>query len=313
MNLRMLFTFIACILLFLTGCESKSTIVHGLDESAANEIMVLLAKDGLAAYKLPQSAGGGPGAAKEVLWDISVDSADRMKAMAVLSANGLPRKHSPNLLQLFSEGGLVPSDTSQQIRYQAGLATTLANTIRKIDGILNAKVIISFPEENPLDPNAPKKQITATVFVKHSGILDDPNSTIISQIKRLVSSSISGLSYDNVTVIGDRARFSLPSSSTEEHEVRVMGFTLAESSLVQFQVVIFVFIVAAFILLFLILWFIWKLYPIAKKGGGISQIFSISPIKDEQEIVKLEEVVEAKSEEKKPPEEKPPIQENVEE
>ena len=36
----------------MTGCESKKTIVNGLDEREANEILVLLARENVPTYKL---------------------------------------------------------------------------------------------------------------------------------------------------------------------------------------------------------------------------------------------------------------------
>ncbi|MBS0654746.1 MAG: type III secretion inner membrane ring lipoprotein SctJ [Verrucomicrobia bacterium] len=305
-------TLITILMLLLTGCASNSAIVHGLNEQEANEILVLLAKDNIPAYKIAQAAGGpGGGANKAVLWDIEVNGADRMDAMALLSANGLPRKHSPNLLELFSQNGLVPSDTAQKIRYEAGLATTLANTIRRIDGVIDADVIISFPEENPLNPNAPTLPIKATVFVKHNGILDNPNSYLTYQIKRLVSSAVSGLSYDNVTLITDRAQFSLPSTTQpQEPSIQVWDLTLALSTLKAFQITFFILFLIMCVLLFGIVWLVWKIQPIAKKAGGMLVLFSLQPIKEEVEIPE-----EVQPEEQKPPEEteKTHVQENIEE
>jgi type III secretion protein J len=90
----------------------------------------------------------------------------------------------------------------------------LKNTIRKIDGVIDADVQISFPSAaggggagGPPVPGAPQQKITAAVYVKHQGILEDPNSHIEVKIKRLMAGSVSGLSYDDVAVISDRSRF----------------------------------------------------------------------------------------------------------
>ena len=146
---------------------------------------------------------GGGGVAKAASFDIIVPESQGVEAMALLNQVGLPRKPSQNLLNIFSNVGLVPSQMQEQIRYRAGLADQIASTIRKIDGILDAEVIISYPEEDPLNPGKFKGKITASVFVKHNGVLDDPNSHLISKIKRLVASSVTGLNYDDVTVIPD--------------------------------------------------------------------------------------------------------------
>jgi type III secretion protein J len=200
--------FIFCLCLpLLTSCESRKIIVNGLDEREANEIIVFLATKGIDASKAQSVAASGGGGTKIVLWDISVDSTQALVAMSYLNQAGLPRRQSQNLLNIFTGAGLVPSEMEQKIRYQAGLAEQIASTIRKIDGVLDAEVQISFPEENPLNPNEKKQPITASVWVKHNGVLDDPNSHLVSKIKRLVAASVPGLDYDNVTVIGERARF----------------------------------------------------------------------------------------------------------
>ena len=94
----------------LTSCESQRTIVNGLDEREANEILVFLASKGINSNKV-QSTSGGPGGGgnKVVLWDVSVSEKDATEAMALLNQAGLPRKRSQNLLSIFSNVGLVPS------------------------------------------------------------------------------------------------------------------------------------------------------------------------------------------------------------
>lgn len=318
-----------------TGCDSKKTIVNGLDEREANEILVLLASKNVEAYKLQQAeGGGGGGGSKVVLWDIAVNAADATTAMAILSSYGLPRRRAQNLLELFSSGGLVPSDLQQKIRYQAGLADQIASTIRKIDGIVDADVQLSFPEEDPLNPTVQKKPVTASVYVKHTGVLDDPNSHLIPKIKRLVSSSVSGLSFDNVTVIPDRARFVSTQTSGEKRAqleyIKVWSLVLAKESLTRFQIIFFSLCITILILAFSAFWLFWKIYPILKKRGGTKELFHLTPLVDEfvaQETTKEQEPEEESPEEsssdekkdkketkdkKKKPEETK-VQENVEE
>lgn len=308
--------FFAIIAFAMTGCESKKTIVNGLDEREANEILVLLARESIPAYKLKEAEGGG-GGSKVTLWDIAVDSQDATRAMAILSANGLPRRRGQNLIELFSSGGLVPSDMQEKIRYQAGLADSIASTIRKIDGIVDADVQLSFPEEDPLNPTATKGQITASVYVKHTGVLDDPNSHLITKIKRLVASSVAGLSFDNVTVIPDRTRFSEMNVSREmasqQDLVRVWTLVVARESLTRFQTIFFTLCLLVLILAFCTFWSIWKLLPLLKKRGGLKQLFHLSPLPDEFEPPKPAGEEPPKEEQKVQEEPKgPKVQENVE-
>lgn len=271
-------------LLFLTGCQSQKTIVHGLDEKEANDIIVFLDNKGIEAYKVQAKDSGAGGGTKIVLWDITVDSTKATEAMSLLNASGLPRRPGQNLLSIFAKGGLVPSEMEEKIKYQAGLGEQIASIIRKIDGVLDADVQLSFPEQDPLNPNAPKQKVTASVYVKHTGVLDDPNSHLITKIRRLVASSVQGLDYDNVNVIPDRARFSevpyRPTANAHEEKdyVSIWTIVIAKESTTRFQVIFFSFLVIILMLLITLSWVIWKFYPLVNKLGGIKQLFSPHPM-----------------------------------
>lgn len=299
----------------LTSCESRRVIVNELDEKEANEILVYLSNKGIDANKVPAASGGAGGGGKAVLWNISVTSTQANEAMALLNQVGLPRRRGQNLLGIFSNVGLVPSGMQEKIRYQAGLAEQIASTIRKIDGILDADVQVSFPDEDPLNPTAQKKKITASVYVKHSGVLDDPNAHLIPRIKRLVAGSVNGLDFDNVTVIGDKARFSelpiggLGSLGDEERPfVHVWSMIVAKESLTRFRLVFFSFTVIILLLLLTLIWILWKLMPLIKQSGGIKNLFSFHALElnpsGEAETAKAEEVEEEAVETQEEKEEK---------
>lgn len=293
------------VLLFSTSCSSTKTIVNGLDEKDANEMIVFLASKGIEATKIQSTEGtGGGGGSKVSLWDINVNAEQATEAMALLNQAGLPRRRGQNLLNIFTGGGLVPSELQEKIRYQAGLAEQIASTIRKIDGVLDAEVQISFPEENPLNPNAPKKKITASVYLKHNGVLDDPNRHLTTKIKRLVAASVPSLDPDNVTVIGDRVtnpyfgnETSTASSEEAKQYASLWGIVLNKESITRFRIIFFSFIMTILLLTLSLIWLLWKLYPVLKKHGGIRELFHIHPIKMES----AEDLVHKKEKEKEAP------------
>lgn len=294
--------FLFTCLFLMTSCESRKIIVNGLDEREANEILVFLSNKNLDAIKVQSvAAGGSGGAAKIVLWDISVESNQALDAMAYLNQAGLPRRRSQNLLNIFTGAGLVPSEMEQKIRYQAGLAEQIASTIRKIDGILDAEVQISFPEEDPLNPAEKKQKITASVYVKHNGVLDDPNSHLTTKIKRLVAASVPGLDYDNVTIIGERARFSdfpmgvLPSEEDKQY-VSIWSVVLAKESVSRFRLFFFTFTILILLLTLALVWLCWKFYPIIKEQGGIKGLLQLHPFKAEKKEEDTEKPAEIPSE-----------------
>lgn len=287
------------ILLLLTACSSQSTIVHGLDERDANDILVYLDNQGVKAVKVKAEVTGG-GAQTEVLWNIAVSPDNEKQAMALLNAAGLPRRRSQSLLNIFERSGLVPSETEQKIRYEAGLAASIASTIRKIDGVVDADIQLSFPQEDPLNPDKPKGEVTASVYVKHTGVLDDPNSQLTPRIRRLVSSAIQGLKIDNVTVIPDRARFAditgrsfSSSKSSDVDLVKVWSVTLAKTSKTRFQILFLVLLSLLFFALFFFVWLLWKVYPLLPGTGlkGFLEPHPFTPVES-----KVEESVEEETE-----------------
>lgn len=268
----------------LTSCESQRTIVNNLEEKEANEILVYLSTKGIDAVKVEKkSASGGSG--KESLWDINVPEDRATEAMYLLNQQGLPRRRSQNLLNIFNSSELVPSDLKEKIKYRAGLSEQIASTIRKIDGVLDAEVNISFPEEDPLNPGQTKGKITASVYVKHSGILDDPNSHLITKIKRLVAASVTGLEYDNVTVISEKSRFGdIPGSvisgipEEEKQYVSIWSVIVAKESAMRFRMIFFSFSIVLLLLILFLAWFIWKIAPVLSKHGGLKSLFSLHPL-----------------------------------
>lgn len=272
------------VLPFITSCEKQRTIVNGLDEKEANEIIVLLSTKGVDAEKVKSMTGQGGGGQAVILWDIAVPEEESTSAMSILNNAGLPRRKSQNLLNIFSNTGLVPTDLAEKIKYQAGLAEQIASTIRNIDGVLDADVLISFPKEDPLNPTGPKKDITASIYVKHSGVLDDPNTHLASKIKNLVTSSVSGLKYENVTLVPDRARFTdiplggVGEGSEEKQFVRLWTVAVAEESVTRFRIIFFSFTMLTLILILAMVWVVWKTFPLIQERGGVKELFTLRPM-----------------------------------
>ncbi|WP_201456413.1 type III secretion system inner membrane ring lipoprotein SctJ [Chlamydia sp. 17-3921] len=275
---------VSCCFFFLltlfccTSCNSRSLIVHGLPGREANEIVVLLVSKGVAAQKLPKIASATGGASTEQLWDISVPAAQITEALAILNQAGLPRMKGTSLLDLFAKQGLVPSELQEKIRYQEGLSEQMATTIRKMDGIVDASVQISFSTDN--DEAQP---LTASVYIKHRGVLDNPNSIMISKIKRLIASAVPGLAPENVSVVSDRAAYSDitingPWGLTDDIDyVSVWGIILAKSSLLKFRLIFYFLILILFIISCSLLWIIWKTHTLIISLGGAKNFFAPTP------------------------------------
>lgn len=293
---RFLCPLVALLLICLTGCETNMVVVNDIDEREANEIIVFLASKNISAEKtVSPSASPGGGASTVTLYSISVPPSDMTDAMALLNQNGLPRKKGTNLLELFAKQGLMSSDKEETIRYQAGLAEQIANTIRKIDGVIDADVQLSFPppDTGMITPGmsaAPPQKVTAAVYVKHQGILDDPNSHLVTKIKRLVAGSVPALDLNDVTVISDRSRFTdivlqpTPESSTPRAKeyVSIWNIVIDKSSAGRFRFLFVGLIFASIFFAVVVGWMLWKFYPLLKKKGGIKEMLHPLPMENKE-------------------------------
>lgn len=275
-------------LLLFTGCDSSREVVSNIDEKEANVILVLLESKGIPASKkaAATSAVGGEGSGAK--YAIMVPEKYSIEAIAYLNQNGFPRTKGTTLLDLFAKQGLMTSDKEETIRYQAGLAQQLTNTIMMIDGVIDANVQLSFPpEETTLGgQEAEPKRITAAVYVKHQGVIDDPNIHLENKIKRLISGSVSGLDINDVTVVSDRSRFTditleqMPEAlgGKPGEYVSIWNIVMSKKSVARFRVLFFIITAIAVLLAIVLGWISWKFYPHLKKKGGLKELFNPIPL-----------------------------------
>lgn len=177
--------------LLLTGC--KTDLYTGLQEREANEMLAVLLRGGISAGKLP---------AAEDTWNLQVEEAELASAVELLNSKGYPRQSFESMGVVFKKEGLISSPMEERIRFIYALSQEISATLTDIDGVLNARVHVVLPENNPLN----KKLIpsSASVFIKYHE--DADVEMHIPQIKKLVVNSIEGLTYENVTVASFPAR-----------------------------------------------------------------------------------------------------------
>ncbi len=285
-NLRSVL-FCSLILLFAACSAGKDIILNSLSEKDANVIIVFLASKGIAAAKKPVSSTGAGVDTGGLKFNIEVGSGKSVQAMALLNQNGLPQKQGTTLLDLFAKSSFMSTDKEETIRYQAGLSQQIANVILMIDGVIEANVQLSFPEiSEEATESGLVQRPTAAVFVKHQGVMDEPNNHLILKIKSLVSGSVQNLSLDDVTVVSDKSRFTDVSptdslrSTTSAHldeQVKIWSITMNKNSTGKFRLFFFFLMAILLILAAALGWVIWKVYPIVKNGGGFMEMLKIAP------------------------------------
>jgi type III secretion protein J len=171
----------------VTGCGVP--VAGGAGESDANQIVVALERAHVDAAKEADPDAEGR-------FRIVVARDDVGRALAAMSAEGLPRPSPAGVLSSADKDALVPSRSSEHARLVAGLAGDLERTLEGVDGILAARVHLNLPEPDPF--REATRKATASVLLEHRG----PNAPLpVSEVQRLLAGGVAGLAPEDVAVV----------------------------------------------------------------------------------------------------------------
>jgi type III secretion system YscJ/HrcJ family lipoprotein len=232
-------------MLMLIAC-AKTEVVHELEEKEANEIVVLLdsAEPPIAAQKLPDVAAQGN---KGPRFMIVVPGAEANRAWKILTQNNLPRRKDQGLTEVFSQGGLVPTQSEEKAKWLNAIQGDLARTLKSIDGILDARVHIVMPEDSVLRVKEEDRAIaTASVWYKYAPRdKKAPKPLTDQEVAELVANSVEKLKPENVKVIATTALPSILGAATMDDTPmanpscggleKIMGLTLCKNDINKFR------------------------------------------------------------------------------
>jgi len=219
LNPLITFTIVFCTLFLLSGCYQE--LYTDMPEQQINEMMALLVQAGISCEKTAGLEGS---------WSLRVDGDNISKAMNLLNENGYPQRAFESMGQIFEKKGLISSPTEERIRFIYALSQEISATIARIDGVLDARVHIVLPQNDPYaDKLIPS---SAAVFIKEKPGIDLESQSM--KIKELVVNSIEGMEFKNVTVA--LFRTSIPTRKNGPNlYVNMMGFKLAPESVSRFR------------------------------------------------------------------------------
>jgi type III secretion protein J len=178
---------VLALLLTLTAC-SKSPLYSDLAENEADQIIAVLIDKDIQADKV---------AGKEGAWVVNIDKKDFPRAVAILDSQGLPRDRFKSMGEIFQKSGLVSTPSEERIRFMYALSQEIGQTIEKFDGVVTARVHIALSVSDTSGDTP--RPASAAVFIKYRPGYD--LESVKPDIKNLVSKSVEGLAYDNVTVM----------------------------------------------------------------------------------------------------------------
>ena len=173
--------------LLLAGCDKETTLHAGLEEQQANLVMAALLDAGIACSK---EAG------EEGTWNVMVDESRFAQAVNLLESQGLPRRTFNGIGEVFKKTGMISSPSEERIRFMDALAQDLSRTISGIDGVIDARVHIVLPENDPFARNTLPSSAAVAIRSRWDTDLTD----IIPSIKGLVKNAIEGLAFEKISV-----------------------------------------------------------------------------------------------------------------
>jgi len=182
-------SFVLCLLSLslLTGCDEVSTLFSGLEENQANMVIASLADAGMDADKTPGDEG---------TWNVTISKKDFAAAANLCNRKGLPRRTFHGVGEVFKKTGMVSSPSEERIRFMDAVAQDLARTISMIDGVVDARVHVVLPENDPFAKNTMPSSAAVAIRSRWDADLTD----VVPQVKSLVKNSIEGIAYEKISV-----------------------------------------------------------------------------------------------------------------
>lgn len=178
---------LAALALLASGCDKETRLNSNLEETQANLIVAALLDAGISCHKTEGDEGA---------WNVMVAESRFADAANLLDRKGLPRRAYNGVGEVFKKSGMVSSPSEERIRFMDALAQDLARTISGIDGVLDARVHIVLPENDPFARNALPSSAAVALRARWDADVTD----YIPAIKSLVKNAIEGLAFEKISV-----------------------------------------------------------------------------------------------------------------
>ena len=174
---------VALAAMLLAGCDKEATLHSGLGERQANLVMAALLDSGISCRKTPGEEG---------TWNVLCSEAKFAQAVNLLERQGLPREPRQGIGEVFKKTGMISSPSEERIRFMDALAQDIARTISMIEGVVDARVHVVLPENDPFARNALPSSAAVAIRSRWNADITD----LVPSVKALVKNAIEGLQYE---------------------------------------------------------------------------------------------------------------------
>ena len=170
------------------GCQEQ--IVHDLSEREANKVLSELHNAKVDANKVVQSDGR---------WAISVSKPDMFPALSHLESQRVLSAPSPRGSSQ-AKSGFIPSREEQLFRHERAMAQAIEESLATIPGVLEARVHLNLPAEDPLFGVSRTNTGSGSVLL----LVDDQCTARDEEVARLVGGA-AGLPAGAIGILRSRA------------------------------------------------------------------------------------------------------------
>jgi len=179
------------------ACSSDVDIVHGMTELEANEVLVVLDSQGIAARKIKEEG-------RIVTWAVIVPESASENALRILVRNKLPKTRSQGLAQVYpaGSGGLIPTQTEEKAKFLMAIQGEIEMKLKSFPGVVQAHVSVVTPAKDVIrDVAEAPSPATASVALVYN--LQENGETPITmvEVQTLVAAAVEDLKPEQVQVV----------------------------------------------------------------------------------------------------------------
>lgn len=176
--------------------NQQVTVKSQLTEQEADQIQDLLKSMGIKSTK-EKSKSEHLLEMTDKVWEVKVRLADAVEAIVAIDKAGLPPVAKSHLFEDYMKR---QRERYEMEKEEVALAESVAAELEKIKGVNDAEVLLTFP----FNDEGEEGKVHATVYISHTGFLDDPSGAEVKRIKHLILEQIDGLTENNLTLITER-------------------------------------------------------------------------------------------------------------
>ena len=176
----------------LSACQEQ--IVHDLSEREANKVISHLSVANLDAHKVIQPDGR---------WAISVSHEAIVPALAYLDTQRVLATR--DVKGASGKGSMIPSREEQWFRYERSVAVSIEESLAAIPGVLEARVHLNLPQEDPIFGSAGRGDGSGSVLL----VVDEKFGAHDEEVSALVGGA-AGMPREVVRVLKSRTTITKP-------------------------------------------------------------------------------------------------------